>query len=201
MSEIKTDESNRLITPDEIEKVSTIGVFDSEGSERPFGGLIRHGTKIVIFIRHFNCGFCQDYLMAIKDRLNKEKLGDREIIVIGCGHWSTIKPYKELLEFPYEIYSDNTRKLFDELGMICNLSIGDEKLHGHYTTQGVIPTVLTSLANGWKMGLKTFLQSGKISQLGGEFIFQDNECKFAHRMQNTRDHVEPEDLEKLILQS
>ncbi|EGG01628.1 uncharacterized protein MELLADRAFT_75587 [Melampsora larici-populina 98AG31] len=198
MSEIKIADSDQLIDSNHIEKVSTIGVFDSEGSKRPFGELIRHGTKIVIFIRHFNCGFCQDYLIAIKDKMSKEKLGDREIIVIGCGDWSIIKPYKELLDYPFEIYSDDTRQLFDELGMICNLSTGDEKLHGHYS-QGVVATVLHSIANGWRMGIKTFLQSGKISQLGGEFIFKDNECKFAHRMQNTRDHVEPEDLEKLIL--
>ncbi|EGG01626.1 uncharacterized protein MELLADRAFT_66932 [Melampsora larici-populina 98AG31] len=174
MSEIKVADSDQLIGSNQIEKVSTIGVLDSEGSERPFGELIRHGTKIVIFIRHFNCGFCQDYLIATKDRMSKEKLGDREIIVIGCGHWSVIKPYKELLDYPFEIYSDDTRQLFDQLGMI--------------------------ISNGWKMGIKSFLQGGKISQIGGEFIFKDNECKFAHRMQNTRDHVGPEDLEKLMLQ-
>ena len=47
----ENEDYNRLISSTQIEKVSTIGIFDLEGSERPFGGLIRHGTKILIFIR------------------------------------------------------------------------------------------------------------------------------------------------------
>ncbi|KAG0146536.1 hypothetical protein CROQUDRAFT_44230, partial [Cronartium quercuum f. sp. fusiforme G11] len=107
-----------IIDEQTIEKVSTIGVFDSEGSERPFGGLIRHGTHIVIFIRHFSCGFCQEYLLALKKQLSVDKLGSKELFIIGCGHWSVIKPYKELLDLPFPIYADNTRKLYDELGMM-----------------------------------------------------------------------------------
>lgn len=45
-------------------------------------------------IRHFNCGFCQDYLSALKKQLSVDKLDKRELMVIGCGHWSCIKPYK-----------------------------------------------------------------------------------------------------------
>ncbi|KAH9811051.1 AhpC/TSA antioxidant enzyme-domain-containing protein [Melampsora americana] len=198
MSEGSNESINQLINSNQIEKISQIGIFNIEGSERPFGGIIRHGIKIIIFIRHFNCGFCQDYLIELKERLTQEKLKEKELIVIGCGHWSTIKPYKDLLDLPFEIYSDNTRELFNELGMICSLSIGEEKPNNSYAQKSVLSTVINSISNGLKMGIKTFLQSGKISQLGGEFIFKDNECKFAHRMQNTRDHTEPEELEKII---
>ena len=40
--------------------------------------------------------------------------------------------------------------------------------------------------------------SGKKSQNGGELIWVDGEIKWARRMQNTRDHVEVEELERVL---
>ncbi|KAI8443749.1 hypothetical protein BY996DRAFT_3204151 [Phakopsora pachyrhizi] len=179
-----------------MEEVESIGVFDEEGNERPFGGLIRHGKVCVIFIRHFLCGYCQDYVSALKGQFSVEKLKDRRILIIGCGNWTSIKPYRDC---PFPIYSENTRQLYDKLGMICNLDPGDSKNEGNYITKSLTATIVSSITNGIKMGPRAFLQGGKITQLGGEFIFVEGKCKLAHRMKNTRDHLEPKELEDEFL--
>jgi hypothetical protein len=124
---------DELVDSKTLEAAGMIGVFDENGSERPFGGLVRHGKVCVIFIRyflslpscrstrwlvddannqvllfynfllkklmnslrrHFLCGYCQDYLAALKGLVRQQPIGDKKIIVIGCGHWSVIKSYK-----------------------------------------------------------------------------------------------------------
>ncbi|KAH9459727.1 hypothetical protein MJO29_003693 [Puccinia striiformis f. sp. tritici] len=174
-----------------VEVAGMIGVFDQEGNERPFGGLIRHGKVCVIFIRHFLCGYCQDYLTALKDKVSD----NHKIIVIGCGHWSVIKSYKELLvDCPFEIYSESTGNLSSSLGMIVKFDTGDPKTQGQYITQSLKDTILGAFVNGWKMGTSSFIRSGKMAQLGGEFIFLDGKCVLAHRMKTARDHLEPDEL-------
>jgi len=197
-----TPPHDELVDAKTLETAEIIGVFDQDGNERPFGGLVRHGKVCVIFIRHFLCGFCQDYLVALKQKLADKPLTEKKIIVIGCGHWSVIKSYKELLgDCPFDVYSENTTTLFSTLGMIARLDAGDPKTQGHYIAQSLPNTIVNSLLNGWKMGAMTFLRSGKMSQQGGEFIFVDGECVLAHRMRNARDHMEPEDLLERFIQS
>ncbi|MBW0533636.1 hypothetical protein O181_073351 [Austropuccinia psidii MF-1] len=196
----KKADTNELVDSKTLKQAEGIGVFDEQGNERPFGGLVRHGTVCVVFIRHFGCSFCQSYIAGLKKILTQDNLGDRKLLVVGCGHWSVIKAYKELLDCPFPIYSDNTRKLFDALSMIANLGFGDSKTQGHYITESLPSAILTSVVNTFKMGTKTFFQAGKMDQLGGEFIFQKGQCVFAHRMRTTRDHTEPEDLKERLLE-
>lgn len=202
--------SDKLTSHDEsvldskmLEKAEMVGVFDQDGNERPFGGLVRHGKVCVVFIRHFLCGYCQDYLVALKQRLLREDGDsildkDKKMVVIGCGHWSVIKSYKDLLGggdyCPFEIYAESTSALVDSLGMLCKFDAGDAKTQGHYITQSLPSTIINSLLNGCKMGPTSFLRSGKMSQQGGEFIFVDGHCVFAHRMKTARDHLEPQEL-------
>ncbi|KAA1090515.1 hypothetical protein PGT21_003861 [Puccinia graminis f. sp. tritici] len=186
---------DELVDSKTLEVAGMIGVFDENGSERPFGGLVRHGKVCVIFIRHFLCGYCQDYLAALKGLVSQQPIGDKKIVVIGCGHWSVIKSYKELLgECPFDFYSDNSTNLFNSLGMISKFDAGNPKTQGHYITQSFTNTVVNSLVNGWKMGTGAFLRSGKIAQLGGDFVFVDGNCVLAHRMRTARDHLEPDEL-------
>ncbi|OAV89546.1 hypothetical protein PTTG_28660 [Puccinia triticina 1-1 BBBD Race 1] len=186
---------DELVDSKTLEAAEMIGVFDQDGNERPFGGLVRHGKVCVVFIRHFLCGYCQEFLVALKQQVEQNPIGDKQIIVIGCGHWSVIKSYKELLgDIPFDIYSDNTANLFSSLGMISKFDTGDPKTQGRYITQSLTNTVLNALTNGWKMGTSSFLRSGKMAQLGGDFVFVDGDCVLAHRMRTARDHLEPDEL-------
>lgn len=183
-----------------LEEAGMIGVFDQDGNERPFGGLIRHGQVCVVFIRHFLCSYCQNYLLALKRKLDQDILAPKKFFVVGCGHWSLIKAYKELLDFPFPIYAESTRKLYDSLGMICKFDVGNPKNDGSYVPQHQANSLLAGFANGWKMGTSSFLQGGKITQLGGEFIFNDGKCMLARRMKNAKDHMEPEELVRQLME-
>ena len=49
--------------------------------------------------------------------------------------------------------------------------------------------VVGSIADGLSSGTKVF-SGGPYSQLGGEFLWEDGELVWCHRMRNTRDHTE-----------
>lgn len=75
--------------------------------------------------------------------------------------------------------------------MTCNLGLGKKP---NYITNSLMGTLI-----GTGNTLMTLLtDSGKKSQNGGELIWVDGEIKWARRMQNTRDHVEVEELERVL---
>jgi len=175
-------------------------VFDSTGQKVAFGDLYKDQKTIVIWIRHFHCGMCQDYLSAIVAQVKPEVLSSSNVklLVIGCGEWGLIKPYAELLEFPYPIYADPEKKTYSALGMTLRiLDRGPEESKPSYVKHSFIGGVVSSLGNAFKMG--KFLGAGDIKQLGGEFVLgPGNTCSYARRMQNTRDHTEVKELMKLV---
>jgi hypothetical protein len=75
--------------------------------------------------------------------------------------------------------------------MTCNLGLGKKPDYIDNSFMGALIGTANTL-----MTLMT--SSGKKSQNGGELIWIDEEVKWARRMQNTRDHIEIEDL-KLVL--
>lgn len=50
-----------------------------------------------------------------------------------------------------------------------------------------------ALTSGWK-GMK----GGSATRQGGEWLFQDGELKWCHRMQNSQDHAEVEELKEVL---
>lgn len=91
----------------------------------------------------------------------------------------------------FEVYTDPSRVTYDALGMTCNLGLGKKP---NYIENWLMGTLLGT-ANTL-MTLTT--SSGKKSQNGGELIWIDGEVEWARRMQNTRDHVEVEDLKQVL---
>lgn len=71
---------------------------------------------------------------------------------------------------PFPIYTDPTRKLYDELGMLQTLSLGDRPA---YQKEGLVKSSLASIVQGLKQiksGLAT--KAGPARQIGGEFLFE-----------------------------
>lgn len=58
-------------------------------------------------------------------------------------------------------------------------------------------TSVQSVLQGLKTGNKA-LRGGDFKQVGGEFLFENGKCVWAHRMRNTRDHEEVEKLRGLL---
>ncbi|CAI6332867.1 unnamed protein product [Periconia digitata] len=203
--------TNDVPTTADLTAADKLLVLDAKGQSRPFGEIYRgtnhaddhsqHGSQmtiaprqLVIFIRHFFCGNCQEYLREISSSVTPEELLALEtptfITVIGCGRPDLIEMYAETTNCPFPIYADPTGKLYDVLGMTRTLDLGKKP---KYIQSNILVTSMQSVVQALKTGSNA-LKGGSFKQVGGEFLFEDGECVWVHRMRNTRDHTEMEQL-------
>lgn len=92
------------------------------------------------------------------------------IAVIGCGDSALIDMYAEATGCPYPIYADPTRRLYQELGMIKTLALGQRPA---YISKSLFKSSLESIVQGVKQirsGLA--IRGGDQRQIGGEFLFE-----------------------------
>lgn len=95
---------------------------------------------------------------------------------------------------PFPVYADPSHKLYDYLGMTRTLNMGKKP---NYIHSNLFVTSVQSIVQGLRTGDKA-LKGGDFKQVGGEFLFEDGEVKWVHRMRNTRDHAEIEELRSII---
>ncbi|KAG6053017.1 hypothetical protein E4U17_005130 [Claviceps sp. LM77 group G4] len=221
------DFDGNLSTDDEIPSKETIAkvddyrVLDKHGKSTPFKDLYRgSGQKkrvLVIFIRHFYCGNCQEYLRSLAASITPESLSSlpvsTSIVAIGCGDPALIDMYVETTKWPFDIYTDPTASLFRELGMTKTLALGKKP---GYIKKGFFVNVLHSVGQALRSipeGLA--LKSGDQRQVGGEFLFEpldkaataataaevegeEKKLTWCHRMRTTRDHAEISELMEVL---
>ncbi|KZP05557.1 hypothetical protein FIBSPDRAFT_1054036 [Athelia psychrophila] len=181
-----------------ITAAGNLQVFDKDGGKVQFGSLFETEKAIVVFIRHFFCGNCQEYVAQLAS-VSAEALAQAhtKIVVIGCGDYQPIKNYLGLTDFRGDIYADPTRSLYHELGMttesLQQTPAGEQRKS--YLRTGAIANAFKSIWTGPLKNPALVGKQGNISQLGGDFIFgPGNLCSFASRMRHTEDHVEVADL-------
>ena len=126
---------------------------------------------------------CADYVRALTAKLSPEDLASRsiptELFIVGCGSHTFIQTYIQRTGCKFEIYTDPSRVTYDTLGMTCNLGLGKKP---NYITNSLMGTLI-----GTGNTLMTLLTDSG-----------NGEIKWARRMQNTRDHVEVEELERVL---
>ena len=66
-----------------------------------------------------------------------------------------------------------------------------------YMQRSLLKVMLGGIYQGLTSGAKAF-KGGDYWQVGGEFLLQDNETLWCHRMTNTRDHAEVPVLRKVV---
>ncbi|KAI4660181.1 uncharacterized protein J4E79_005986 [Alternaria viburni] len=196
------DVNNDIPTDKDLSKVEDLLVLDAQGQSRPFKELYKAphvaSRQLIIFIRHFFCGNCQEYLRTITSSIKPDDLlalpTPTFITVIGCGRPELIPMYTEITGCPFPIYADPTRKLYDHLGMTRTYNLGSkpEYMQTHVLINSV-QSIFQSLGTGRKA-----LKGGDFKQVGGEFLFEKGECTWAHRMKTTRGHAELSELRRLI---
>ncbi len=174
----------------------------------------RKTTRVLlIFIRHFFCGNCQQYLYTLTASLPPDSLpDDLSIVVIGCGAPSLIESYVEITQCPWPVYTDPTSKLYEVLGMQRSLSLGSR--NPGYIQHSLVVGALKSMMQGLKrIPTGDIWEAGDMSVNGGEFLFvresvmgeeslADAETawrvRWCHRMRNTRDHTEVDHLKTVL---
>ena len=119
------------------------------------------------------------------------------LVIVACGDPILIPQYIKETDCPFEIYADTGRKLYTMLGFCIN---GEANPEPPKYVKKYSPGLMLNLLISGKMAAKTMKASGGlINQNGGEMIWIDGKLKFIHRMRNTTDHVEVEELEQILL--
>lgn len=199
-SDVKSS-SDPLPEEGTIGEISDLEVQDAEGVKKPFRSLYdpdgetASKKQLIIFIRHFYCGHCEDYVRALSSDKALKSSSTVAVTIIGCGQPSVISDYYKRTNCAYPIYSDPHRRIYAALKLVENLDLGDKK--PGYIKSGLVGGTLSSAWNMFSSGKKG-LQGGAYNQNGGEFVFEGGEVKWCHRMKNTRDHAEVEELKEVL---
>jgi hypothetical protein len=196
------DVNNDIPSEKDMARVDDLLVLDSSGESRPFKALYKaEGVaprQLIIFIRHFFCGNCQEYLRELSASITPDSLlalpEPTFITVVGCGRPELIDMYAQTTKCPFPIYADPTRKLYDLLSMTRTWEMGKKP---EYIQSNMLFTSVQSIVQSLKTGSNA-LKGGDFKQVGGEFLFDDGKCVWAHRMKHTRDHVEVSDVRQLL---
>ncbi|KAM9099227.1 peroxiredoxin-like 2C isoform 2-T2 [Sarcophilus harrisii] len=100
------------------EDVAELPVLDASGKGILFGELFRERRAIVVFVRHFLCYTCKEYVEDLA-KIPKNFLQDANVtlIVIGQSSFQHIEPFCKLTGYSHEIYVDTERKIYRKLGM------------------------------------------------------------------------------------
>ncbi|TVY83031.1 Thioredoxin-like protein AAED1 [Lachnellula suecica] len=170
--------NNEIPSQETLRKVEGLTLLDENSKTVQFKELY-NGPNVarrvlVIFIRHFFCGNCQEYIRAIASSISTTDLLQLPtptfIAVVGCGSPSLISMYKQETSCPFPVYADPTKKLYDELGMLRTLNLGSRP---EYMRRSLMSAMAGSFVQSLKQmkGGKAF-QGGDYQQVGGEFLFE-----------------------------
>ncbi|KAJ0119331.1 hypothetical protein J7T55_0135695 [Diaporthe amygdali] len=185
----QADFQGEVVTNDELPSAETIRrienyiVLDRHGKTHTFRSLYTGRSVarrvLIIFVRHFFCGNCQEYLRSLSASITAESLLQLPIptfiAVVGCGDPHLIDMYASETGCPFPIYADPTRKLYQELGMIKTLALGARPA---YMNKSLFKSSLDSIVQGVKQIKKGLvLKAGDQRQIGGEFLFEPVDIK------------------------
>ncbi|KAI0321204.1 AhpC/TSA antioxidant enzyme-domain-containing protein [Amylostereum chailletii] len=180
---------------EKFSKLSDVEVYDAKGGKVKFGSVYAEGKTVVVFIRHFFCGSCMQYVGQLTSA-RPEALQEAgvKIAVVGCGEWKLIQKYKDEMGFTGEIYANPDRSLYRALGMVESLArapAGEEK-RSYLQHVGIFKLTYALSKNLAYVG-----KQGNIAQNGGEFVLGPGSgCHYGHIMQHSGDHVEVSELMK-----
>ncbi|KAI1851046.1 hypothetical protein JX266_003711 [Neoarthrinium moseri] len=171
--------NNNLPSEETLRKLEKYTVLDESGKSHTFKSLYTGPNVarrvLIIFVRHFFCGNCQEYLRTLSAAITPEALLSlpvpTSIAVIGCGNHKLIKSYLEETGCPFPVYADNTQHLYRELGMLRTLAAGARP--AYMARKSMAQTVVSGITQALrqvKSGL--VLQMGDQKQVGGEFLFE-----------------------------
>jgi hypothetical protein len=75
---------------------SLLEVIDEKGRKHRFGDLVRRRKTIVVFIRHWHCPMCAQYVDSILANVTEEalELAEVDLIIIGNGSDKMINGYR-----------------------------------------------------------------------------------------------------------
>ena len=149
---------------------------------------------------------CQEYLKALAAGIFPASLPDDvAVVVVGCGAPSLIPSYIENLglrkTYPFPIYADQSKMLYGLFDMQSNLEIPSKP--SEYFQASMVAVIARSAI---QMVKRTWhgdaASGGSFTQNGGEILFEIEgdvvRVPWFHRMMNTQDHAEIEEVKAVL---
>ncbi|KAK8864192.1 hypothetical protein IAR55_001438 [Kwoniella newhampshirensis] len=184
-------DERRPPTAKELFEASLLQVVGEHGERVKFGDLV-NGKKrtIVVFIRHWFCPLCAQYMNSIISEVSVDALekANVELLIIGNGSDKMLDGYRnKAFRCPFKMYTDPTLALYRALGLTRQTGdSGPEEEKGDYLVQSAMESTVQTIKRATKMPLRN---PGHFLQLGGEFVFDSPlNVIYTHRMTNTRSH-------------
>ncbi|KAF8628034.1 hypothetical protein AX15_004149 [Amanita polypyramis BW_CC] len=117
-----------LPTQEQLMLAASLLVIAESGVRTTFGSLFEKQRTIVIFIRHFWCPLCQDYMSSVRSfvrpdvlyppaTLGAEDGGQTKLVIISNGSHAIISKYRQIFHMPFDMYTDPTLAVYTTLGM------------------------------------------------------------------------------------
>ncbi|KII85110.1 hypothetical protein PLICRDRAFT_145799 [Plicaturopsis crispa FD-325 SS-3] len=186
-------EENTLPSTEALERAAELLVVAESGVRVPFGDLWRGQKTVVIFIRHFWCPLCQDYMTSISKNVDPAVLKEKgmSLVIISNGSHGMIKKYRQIFRTPFAVFTDPSMQVYSALGMtLRTVNPGPNSERGGYVHHGFSSGIAMVVLNALKVGMPVWEKGGDVSQLGGEFVLGPGlTCSYAHRMTTTRSHA------------
>lgn len=168
--------------------VAELPVLDASGRRVTFGALFRERRAVVVFVRHFLCYVCKEYVEDLA-KIPKSFLREADVtlIVIGQSSYHHIEPFCKLTGYSHEIYVDPEREIYKRLGMKRGEEISSSSGQSPHIKSNLLSGSLQSLWRAVTGPLFDF--QGDPAQQGGTLILgPGNNIHFVHRDRNRLDH-------------
>ncbi|CAI5649971.1 thioredoxin-like protein AAED1 isoform X2 [Oreochromis niloticus] len=146
-------------------------IYDRHGVSIPFKTLYQDRKSVIIFVRNFLCYSCKEYV----DDLGKIP---REVLESFCL----------LTGYPYEIYVDPGRRIYQKLGMKREETFTDSAQPSPHVKSGIFMGQIKTI---WRaMTSPAFDFQGDLHQQGGAIIAgPGSKVHFSHLDMNRLDHM------------
>ncbi|KAJ5933431.1 hypothetical protein N7454_005760 [Penicillium verhagenii] len=208
-SEYESIELDTLPSTQTLDKIGEYTVLDRMGDKHTFKSIYdgpdSDNRVLVVFIRHFYCGSCREFVRALSNTISPFHLQNlptpTSIVIIGLGDPGLIDSYVTQTRCPFPIYVDPTMNLYTDLDMVTSVSLGARPEYFHKSMACV---VAQSFVNWMKhMGTGLMTKGGNTGQNGAEILFETGEdgkktVTWCHRMANARNHTGMPGLRKVL---
>ncbi|XP_076005586.1 peroxiredoxin-like 2C [Genypterus blacodes] len=172
-----------------LEDVEDCFIYDRHGIPVPFKKLYQERKSVIIFVRNFLCYSCKEYVDDLS-KIPEEALEDAGIrlVVIGQSAHHHIESFCSLTGYPYEIYVDPDRCIYQKLGMKRDERFTDSAQPSPHVKSGMFTGPLKSM---WRaMTSPAFDFQGDLHQQGGAIIAgPGSQVHFSHFDMNRLDHM------------
>ncbi|XP_041855403.1 peroxiredoxin-like 2C [Melanotaenia boesemani] len=185
----ESSETGALSVINDLKEAEDCLIYDRHGVSIPFKSLYQDKKSVIIFVRNFLCYSCKEYVDDLS-KVPREALEDAGIrlIVIGQSAHHHIEPFCLLTGYPYEMYVDPKRRIYQKLGMKREERFTDNAHPSPHVKSGLFMGQIKSI---WRaMTSPVFDFQGDLHQQGGAIIAgPGSQVYFWHFDMNRLDHM------------